>query len=112
VNQKLAVGILAKRGHAVRVAQNGREAVEAMEEQSFDLVLMDVHMPEMERMGWEEDLAGASDACDTLIERYEALAPVSSDSWPLRRARSRPPHQRARCVSRLRASVYYRVARS
>jgi two-component system sensor histidine kinase/response regulator len=47
VNQKLAVGILAKRGHSVRVAQNGREAVEAVEEQPFDLVLMDVHMPEM-----------------------------------------------------------------
>ena len=47
VNQKLAVGILAKRGHSVRVAQNGREAVEAVGEQSFDLVLMDVHMPEM-----------------------------------------------------------------
>jgi signal transduction histidine kinase/CheY-like chemotaxis protein/HPt (histidine-containing phosphotransfer) domain-containing protein len=48
VNQKLAVGILAKRGHSVRVAQNGREAVDAVEEeQPFDLVLMDVHMPEM-----------------------------------------------------------------
>jgi two-component system, sensor histidine kinase and response regulator len=47
VNQKLAVGILAKRGHSVRVTQNGREAVEAVEQQPFDLVLMDVHMPEM-----------------------------------------------------------------
>ena len=47
VNQKLAVGILAKRGHSVRVVQNGREAVEAVEQHPFDLVLMDVHMPEM-----------------------------------------------------------------
>ncbi len=47
VNQKLALGILAKRGHSVRVAQNGREAVEAVEQEPFDLVLMDVHMPEM-----------------------------------------------------------------
>ncbi|HWB40156.1 MAG TPA: response regulator [Gemmatimonadales bacterium] len=47
VNQKLALGILTKRGHAVRVAQNGREAVEAVEQEPFDLVLMDVHMPEM-----------------------------------------------------------------
>jgi CheY-like chemotaxis protein len=47
VNQKLALGILAKRGHAVRVAENGREAVEAVEQETFDLVLMDVHMPEM-----------------------------------------------------------------
>jgi signal transduction histidine kinase/CheY-like chemotaxis protein len=47
VNQKLALGILAKRGHSVRVANNGREAVEAAEQEPFDLVLMDVHMPEM-----------------------------------------------------------------
>jgi two-component system, sensor histidine kinase and response regulator len=47
VNQKLAVGILTKRGHSVRVAQDGREAVEAAEREPFDLVLMDVHMPEM-----------------------------------------------------------------
>jgi CheY-like chemotaxis protein/HPt (histidine-containing phosphotransfer) domain-containing protein len=47
VNQKLALGILAKRGHQVRVAQNGVEAVRAVEQESFDVVLMDVHMPEM-----------------------------------------------------------------
>jgi signal transduction histidine kinase/CheY-like chemotaxis protein len=47
VNQKLAVGILTKHGHLVQVAQNGREALEACEAGSFDLVLMDVHMPEM-----------------------------------------------------------------
>ncbi len=47
VNQKLAVGILSKRGHSVVLAQNGREAVDAVEREAFDLVLMDVHMPEM-----------------------------------------------------------------
>ncbi len=47
-SQKLAVGILAKRGHSVRVAQNGREAVEAVHQEPFDLVLMDLHMPEMD----------------------------------------------------------------
>jgi two-component system, sensor histidine kinase and response regulator len=48
VNQKLAVRLLEKRGHRVVVAGNGREALAALEEQSFDLVLMDVHMPEMD----------------------------------------------------------------
>jgi CheY-like chemotaxis protein/HPt (histidine-containing phosphotransfer) domain-containing protein len=47
VNQKLALGILAKQGHSVQVAQNGGEAVKAVEREAFDLVLMDVHMPEM-----------------------------------------------------------------
>jgi len=47
INQKLAVRILEKRGHRVVVAGNGKEAVEALEREQFDLVLMDVQMPEM-----------------------------------------------------------------
>jgi signal transduction histidine kinase/CheY-like chemotaxis protein/HPt (histidine-containing phosphotransfer) domain-containing protein len=47
VNQRLALGLLAKRGHLVRVAENGRVAVDSLEEESFDLVLMDVQMPVM-----------------------------------------------------------------
>jgi CheY-like chemotaxis protein len=47
VNQQLAMGILAKYGHVVHVAANGREAVDAMERERFDLVLMDVQMPRM-----------------------------------------------------------------
>ena len=50
VNQKLAVGLLGKHGHSVVVAKNGKEAVNAWETQSFDLVLMDVQMPEMDGM--------------------------------------------------------------
>jgi two-component system, sensor histidine kinase and response regulator len=48
VNQTLAVRLLEKRGCSVEVAGNGREAVAAFEKQSFDLVLMDVQMPEMD----------------------------------------------------------------
>jgi CheY-like chemotaxis protein len=48
VNQKLAVRLLEKRGHAVTVADNGREALRALETSRFDLVLMDVQMPEMD----------------------------------------------------------------
>jgi signal transduction histidine kinase/CheY-like chemotaxis protein/HPt (histidine-containing phosphotransfer) domain-containing protein len=47
VNQMVAVGILSKRGHIVRVAPNGYEALEAFERERFDLVLMDVQMPVM-----------------------------------------------------------------
>jgi signal transduction histidine kinase/DNA-binding response OmpR family regulator len=47
VNQTLAVRMLEKRGHAVVVAGTGRAAVEAFEQQPFDLILMDVQMPEM-----------------------------------------------------------------
>jgi two-component system, sensor histidine kinase and response regulator len=48
VNQKLAVTLLEKRGHTVQVATNGLEAVAAAESRSFDIVLMDVQMPQMD----------------------------------------------------------------
>ena len=48
VNQKLAIRLLEKRGHHVTVASNGRQALSALEKRSYDLVLMDVQMPEMD----------------------------------------------------------------
>src|SRR4029077_3627356 len=48
VNQRLAARLLEKRGHRVTVTSNGREAVEALANQTFDLVLMDIQMPEMD----------------------------------------------------------------
>ncbi len=47
VNQVLATRLLEKQGFAVVVAGNGKEALAALERQPFDLVLMDVQMPEM-----------------------------------------------------------------
>jgi len=47
VNQRLAIRLLEKQGHRVALANNGREAVEAVLRQTFDVVLMDVQMPEM-----------------------------------------------------------------
>jgi CheY-like chemotaxis protein len=48
VNQTLAVRLLERRGYSVVVAGNGREAVEAFEKDRFDVVLMDIQMPEMD----------------------------------------------------------------
>jgi CheY-like chemotaxis protein len=48
VNQLLATRLLEKRGHRVVMTANGREALEALAKNSYDLVLMDVQMPEMD----------------------------------------------------------------
>ena len=47
VNLALAIRLLEKRGHRVTVAGNGREALDATEQPLFDVVLMDLEMPEM-----------------------------------------------------------------
>jgi CheY-like chemotaxis protein/HPt (histidine-containing phosphotransfer) domain-containing protein len=48
VNQKLVVRLLEKRGHTVAVAGDGREALKAVADGAFDLVLMDIQMPVMD----------------------------------------------------------------
>jgi signal transduction histidine kinase/DNA-binding response OmpR family regulator len=48
VNQRVAVRMLEKEGHEVAVAANGREALTRWSNQPFDLILMDVQMPEMD----------------------------------------------------------------
>jgi CheY-like chemotaxis protein/HPt (histidine-containing phosphotransfer) domain-containing protein len=48
VNRAVATGVLKKQGHDLVHVSNGREAVEAFADGSFDLILMDVQMPEMD----------------------------------------------------------------
>jgi two-component system, sensor histidine kinase and response regulator len=48
VNQKLASRLLEKRSHIVTIVTNGKEALAALEKDYFDLVLMDMQMPEMD----------------------------------------------------------------
>jgi two-component system, sensor histidine kinase and response regulator len=48
INQKYAIGVLEKEGFTSVVVGNGKAALAALESQSFDLVLMDVQMPEMD----------------------------------------------------------------
>eukprot|EP01098_Paradermamoeba_levis_P002438 TRINITY_DN1282_c0_g3_i2.p1 TRINITY_DN1282_c0_g3~~TRINITY_DN1282_c0_g3_i2.p1 ORF type:complete len:354 (+),score=113.38 TRINITY_DN1282_c0_g3_i2:1026-2087(+) len=47
VNQRLAIRVLEKLGYTVTLAENGLQAVAACEKEFFDLILMDVQMPEM-----------------------------------------------------------------
>jgi len=47
-NQHVIQRMLERRGHAVQVVQNGRETLAALEQSAFDLLLLDVNMPEMD----------------------------------------------------------------
>jgi two-component system sensor histidine kinase/response regulator len=47
INQRVASGLLTRRGHCVTIAQNGRDALALLDRETFDLVLMDLQMPIM-----------------------------------------------------------------
>ena len=70
VNQRVAVAMLSKRGHSVLVVDNGRQACEAIAAERFDVVLMDVQMPEMN--GFEA--AAAIRASETAGDRVPIVA--------------------------------------
>jgi hypothetical protein len=48
VNQRIATILLEAGGHEVTLVENGQQAVDALESRSFDVVLMDIEMPEMD----------------------------------------------------------------
>jgi CheY-like chemotaxis protein len=54
VNQEVAGMMLKKRGHIVQIVGNGREAVAAVAREAFDVVLMDIQMPEMDGLAATE----------------------------------------------------------
>lgn len=48
INQKLALRMLQRLGHHVNIANNGKEAIRQWEQNSYDIILMDIQMPEMD----------------------------------------------------------------
>ena len=48
INQEVAVGLLEMKGYEVKVAQDGREALDLVQKEAFDVILMDLEMPVMD----------------------------------------------------------------
>src|SRR5262249_28460574 len=48
VNQQVAIGLLQELGHQATIVGNGKLAIQALEKDNFDVVLMDIQMPEMD----------------------------------------------------------------
>jgi signal transduction histidine kinase/DNA-binding response OmpR family regulator len=72
VNQKLAQHLLERRGHTPILVTNGRDAVEATRADRFDLVLMDLQMPEMD--GFEATLSIRTRERETGAQRVPIVA--------------------------------------
>jgi two-component system, sensor histidine kinase and response regulator len=67
VNQQLAVRLLEKAGHSVYVASDGRKAIEAYRQNRFDLVLMDVQMPEISGFEATAAIRSQQQACGNQV---------------------------------------------
>ena len=69
VNERVVVAMLESEGHEVAVARNGIEAIERLDRESFDVVLLDVQMPKMDGLEAAREIRRRStvDSCPVLI---------------------------------------------
>ncbi len=78
INQQLARKLLEKRGHSVVLAVNGKECLRVLSTESFDLVLMDIQMPEMDGL----EAAGHIRASEQGTTRHLPIIALTAHSQP------------------------------
>src|SRR5207248_2765060 len=74
VNQEVAAAMLRRRGHFVEVANNGRDAVSAARAHEYDVILMDLHMPELDGLSATREIRQESRAREATIVALTASA--------------------------------------
>ncbi len=84
VNQQVAATMLTTRGHTVDVVENGRRAVEALETKRYDLVLMDIQMPELDGLAATREIRNTLGLRDLPILALTARAMPSEREQCLR----------------------------
>jgi PAS domain S-box-containing protein len=87
VNQRVATRILEKKGHHIVVAANGKEAIAAFNTQPFDLILMDVQMPEMD--GFEATAAIRAREKDRSLPEKQPIPIVAMTAHAMKGDRER-----------------------
>jgi signal transduction histidine kinase/HPt (histidine-containing phosphotransfer) domain-containing protein len=85
-NQLVTMAVLEKMGHSVRLAHNGREAVAAFEQEVFDLVLMDVQMPDMDGFQAATTIRTREALRGTRTPMVAVTAHVLKEDWELYRS--------------------------
>jgi signal transduction histidine kinase/CheY-like chemotaxis protein len=85
VNQRVALYMLAKLGYQVDLANDGREALDRLAKERYDLVLMDCQMPEMD--GFEATKA-IRDPASRVLDHDVPIVAMTANAFPEDRARS------------------------
>lgn len=84
VQQQVAVSLLQQLGHAVTVANNGAEALDLLDDDAFDLMITELHMPVTDGFEATAAIRGRSDSLSEL-----PIVAATSDTRPLMRRQSR-----------------------
>ncbi len=88
VNQKLALRLLSMMGYRADVAANGLEAIQALERQEYDVIFMDVQMPEMDGL----------EATRQIIKRWPEQLPTGRRPTIIAMTANAMQGDRERCI--------------